>query len=145
MACLFCEIAAGEREAWQVYGDELVVAFLDVCPIRPGHVQIIPRNHYAFFDNVPDNVLNRIGLVAKRLAASLKQVTGVERVAFLFTGGDIPHAHAHLVPMVEKTDITSRQYIAEQELTFASTPRANSDELSSMAQQIARAFVADGL
>ena len=47
----------------------------------------------------------------------------MKRVAFLFTGGDVPHAHAHVVPMVAGTDITSRRYIAEEDLTFQSTPR----------------------
>jgi hypothetical protein len=47
----------------------------------------------------------------------MKALYGVPRVAFLFTGGD--HAHAHVVPMHEKTDITSQRYIAEEKLTFA--------------------------
>ena len=41
----------------------------------------------------------------------MKEVYQVERVAFLFTGGDVPHVHAHVVPMHEKTDITSARYI----------------------------------
>jgi histidine triad (HIT) family protein len=41
----------------------------------------------------------------------MKEVYGVERVAFLFTGGDVAHVHAHVVPMHHKTDVTSARYI----------------------------------
>jgi histidine triad (HIT) family protein len=43
---------------------------------------------------------------------------GIPRLAFLFTGSDLPHVHAHVVPMHENTDITSRLYIAQEQLTF---------------------------
>ncbi len=61
-------------------------------------------------------------------------------MTFLFTGGDIPHAHAHLVPMHEKTDITSRRYIAEEQLTFRDMPRATDSELRDTAALLAAAL-----
>jgi histidine triad (HIT) family protein len=51
----------------------------------------------------------------------MKAVYRVNRVAFVFTGGDISHAHAHVIPMLEKTDITSARYIVNpQDVRFAS-------------------------
>ena len=58
----------------------------------------------------------------------------------MFTGGDIPHAHAHLVPMVEKTDITSRQYIKEDTVTFQPIPDATAQELELVASELKRAL-----
>ena len=55
------------------------------------------------------------------------------RVAFLFTGGDVAHAHAHVVPIPKKTDITSRRYAAERHLTFRPLPAASGEELASSA------------
>jgi histidine triad (HIT) family protein len=60
----------------------------------------------------------------------------------MFTGTDIAHAHAHVLPLVEPTDITSRRYIAEEHLTFRSTPRAPDDELAATAAAL-RAALAD--
>ena len=37
------------------------------------------------------------------------------------------------MPMVEKTDITSRRYIKEEALTFAPMPRASVEELEALA------------
>ena len=136
MACVFCRIANAEVAAHRVFEDELVVAFLDRGPIRPGHIQIIPRTHYVVFDDLPTEVANRMIAVGQELAKALKTLSGVERVAFLFTGADVAHAHAHLVPMHEKTDITSRRYIVEEQLTFKATPTASNRALTEMADRI---------
>jgi histidine triad (HIT) family protein len=65
----------------------------------------------------------------------------VPRVAFLFTGGDIAHVHAHVVPMWEKTDITSRRYIVEERLTFRSLPSPPENELVATAAALREALV----
>ncbi len=127
--CIFCDIAARRIEAHIVAEDDLIVAFLDICPIRPGHTQIIPKRHVPYFEELDADTANRMLALGQRLSTIMKALYGVERVAFLFTGGDVAHAHAHVVPMLEKTDITSRLYIAEPELTFGSTPQASAEEL----------------
>jgi histidine triad (HIT) family protein len=111
MTCPFCGIAAGEVEAVVLHEDDELVAFLDIAPIRPGHTQIIPRRHVTTFELLPPALAHRIVELGQQLAARMKEVYGVERVAFLFTGGDVPHVHAHVVPMHEKTDITSLRYV----------------------------------
>lgn len=131
--CIFCRIAAGTLAAHLVHEDELAVAFLDTHPIRPGHIQVIPREHQACFDDLPAAAAGHIIQVGQRLARALKRIHAVPRVAFLFTGGDVAHAHAHVVPMHEKTDITSRRYVAEQRLTFQPLPAVSREELSSIA------------
>lgn len=134
--CQFCAIEQKRVSAEIVFEDELVMAFLDICPIRPGHTQIIPRSHWPCFEDLPPDVAGRIIIVGQRIARVLKMTYKVERVAFLFTGGDVPHAHAHVVPMHDKTDITSRQYIVEEELTFRSTPRASPVDLRNIAHRL---------
>ncbi|MEM9804585.1 MAG: HIT family protein [Cyanobacteria bacterium P01_D01_bin.56] len=135
-ACLFCRIAAGHLPAHMVYESPNVLAFLDIRPIRPGHVQIIPREHFDYYDTMPLETLTEIASVGQRLAPILRDLFEVKRVAFVFTGGDIPHAHAHVVPMVEATDITSKQYIAEQDITFQDRPRIPDSELSVTAKSL---------
>lgn len=109
--CLFCRIAGGDLDAVLLHEDESVVAFLDVAPIRPGHTQIIPRAHIPYFEDLPSELAGHILRVAQGLARRLKVTYGVPRVAFLFTGGDVEHAHAHLVPLHADTDITSGRYL----------------------------------
>lgn len=135
--CLFCRIARGEIPAHEVYRNDRLVAFLDIGPIREGHVQIIPRDHYETFDELPAEISAEIMAFGQRLAKIQKQMYQVKRVAFMFTGGDVSHAHAHVVPLVEKTDITSRRYIVEPELTFQALPNPGDDALRATAAALA--------
>jgi histidine triad (HIT) family protein len=134
--CVFCRIARGEDRSEIIYDDDQVIALMDICPIRPGHAQIIPRGHFPYFEDLPEVTASRIIHLGQRLSRAMKALYGVPRVAFLFTGGDHAHAHAHVVPMHEKTDITSRRYIAEEKLTFRGLPRVPSEELAATATQL---------
>lgn len=139
--CTFCAIATGKLPAAMVYEDSLVVAFLDRGPIRRGHTQIVPRLHYPYFDDAPPQIAAHIVGLGQRLARAMKSLYAVPRVAFVFTGGDIAHVHAHVVPLHEATDITSRRYIIEAPLTFRSLPQAPHAELVDTAHQLRTALI----
>jgi len=130
--CVFCRIVRGEHQSEIIYEDDQVIGLMDICPIRPGHAQIIPREHFAYFEDLPDATASRIIHLGQRLSRALKALYRVLRVAFLFTGGDHAHAHAHahVVPLHEKTDITSLRYFTGQVV------RAPSDELAATAAQL---------
>lgn len=134
--CVFCGIASGRLPAHMVHTDADLVVFLDRQPIRPGHLQIVPRLHVESFEALPAAVAAKVMEAGQRLARAQKRLYGVDRVAFLFTGGDIPHVHAHLVPMHDKTDITSRRYIADAELTFRPMPSPPEPEMAATARDI---------
>ena len=140
--CVFCGIASGSISAVKIHEDADVLAFLDLGPIRPGHTQIIPRIHVATFELLPAPLAARILSVGQQLARRMKEVYGVERVAFLFTGGDVAHVHAHVVPMVEKTDITSARYIvSSSEIHWDSDHlRVNADVLQAVHDELAFSF-----
>ena len=136
MTCLFCGIAAGSVPAAVVFEDDEIVAFLDTMPIRRGHVQIIPRAHYPYFEDLPPDLSARMLALGQRLARAMKLAYRVERVGFAFTGGDIAHAHAHVVPLHEKDDLTSRRYIAEDTVTFTDLPALTPDEAAAVVAEL---------
>jgi len=141
--CLFCKFARGDIRPHVVHEDDRLLAFLDIGPIRRGHVQIIPRAHYDYFEMLPEDLAADILALGQKIARVQKRLYGVPRVAFLFSGGDIAHAHAHLVPMVEGTDITSRRYIREETLSFAAIPSPPPAELAEVALEIRGALERD--
>jgi len=143
-ACLFCRIVQGQVPARIVHETKESVAFLDIHPIRTGHVLVVPRGHFPYYDDLPAEVANDVLRIAQRLAPALRASFGVERVGLFFTGVDIAHAHAHVVPMVEPTDITSPQYIAEQALTFRPAPLAAAADLDDAAGRIRSALAEAG-
>ena len=131
---------AGELPAEVIHRDDLVMAIADIHPIRVGHTQIASRQHVPYFEDLPEATASRIIHVGQRLSRAMKSLYGVERVAFALTGGDHAHVHAHVVPMHDKTDITSRRNIVEQKITFRSTPRASDEELASCATALRAAL-----
>jgi histidine triad (HIT) family protein len=119
--CILCQIGRKQAEAVVLYEDADIMTFLDIGPIRSGHTQIIPKEHFETFELLPPDLAGRIVVLGQFLARKMKAVYRVNRVAFVFTGGDISHAHAHVIPMLEKTDITSARYIVNpQDVRFAS-------------------------
>lgn len=96
--CIFCKIVAGEIPADKVYEDEKVVAFLDIHPKAPGHTLLIPKAHYQWFEELPDEESDHLFRIAKRIAHDLKQKDGTDYVHLSIVGKDVPHAHIHLIP-----------------------------------------------
>jgi histidine triad (HIT) family protein len=105
--CIFCAILAGDAPASVLYEDDLVVAFMDIRPINPGHTLVIPRTHVASLNDVPAQAAERMLSVAQRIATSLPK-TGVRMDSYnLFladgepAGQEVFHSHLHVIPRYE--------------------------------------------
>ncbi|MDP4020557.1 MAG: HIT domain-containing protein [Candidatus Adlerbacteria bacterium] len=96
--CIFCKIAKGEVSAEKVYEDEDTLAFLDNNPKVPSHTLLIPKKHYMWFEEMPDELSDKVFRVAKRIAKDMKREPGVGYVQLSIVGKDVPHAHVHLLP-----------------------------------------------
>lgn len=139
--CLFCLIAARTIPAHILYEDDLVLAFLDINPIRPGHTQIVTRAHIPYFEDMPADTATRIVTVGQRFAAAMKRLYPVPRVGFAFIGSDIAHVHAHVVPMHHPNDITSRRYFeGEESFTLRALPRPTDAEMAQVATDLRQAL-----
>jgi histidine triad (HIT) family protein len=99
MSCVFCKIAHGEAPAHVVWQDDLFLAFLDVRPINPGHLLLIPRRHVDYLFDLDDSLYGPLFARAKELADPLRRATGCGRVGIAIEGYGVPHAHIHLVPI----------------------------------------------
>jgi len=104
--CIFCKIVHGQIPAVAVYEDRLILAFLDVGPVREGHTLVIPKAHYTTVDQCPQgllaSVVERIGRIAKAVVVA----TGSEGYNVLCNNGPaagqlVPHLHFHIVPRSE--------------------------------------------
>jgi histidine triad (HIT) family protein len=101
--CLFCRIAAGEIPAQRVYEDDEVVAFRDINPQAPTHIQVIPRRHIASVNELrPEDaaLVGRLFLVARELAEK-EGVAGKGYRLVMNTGPaagqTVEHIHLHLL------------------------------------------------
>jgi histidine triad (HIT) family protein len=103
--CVFCSIVAGDIPAEVVASDETTVAFLDARPVFPGHVLLIPRDHYETLSDLPGALIEPLFAAAQRLAGAVE--TGMDAqgtfVAMNNTvSQSVPHLHVHLVPRRRK-------------------------------------------
>ena len=102
--CLFCDIVAGRLESSRVHEDAHVVAFMDIQPVTPGHLLVIPRAHADSLEVLDEDLGTRIFGVAHRLARALRRsglpCDGVNM--FLADGEaafqEVFHVHLHVFP-----------------------------------------------
>lgn len=99
MDCLFCKIIAGEIPCHEVWEDESHLAFLDVHPIREGHVLVIPKKHAPYLFDLDDAAYGDLMRAAKTVATALKAAMGVPRVGVAVEGFAVDHVHVHLAPI----------------------------------------------
>lgn len=96
--CIFCKIAKGEIPSEKVYEDKQILAFLDINPVNPGHVLVIPKEHYQWFYDVPDKILSHLMKESKKIVTAIKESLNADFVALAVVGIDVPHFHLHLLP-----------------------------------------------
>ena len=100
--CIFCKIVAGEIPAHKTFENSEFIAFPDIHPKAPGHTLLIPKVHYQWFDELPDELYAKLFENAKMLARELKQKNGADYVHLSIVGKDVPHVHVHLIPRTMK-------------------------------------------
>ncbi len=108
--CIFCHIAAGRVASKKIYEDDKVVAVLDINPANPGHVLIVPREHYVIMPQIPEDVLQHIGMVAKgvshaQLKALKAQGTNIFVANGVTAGQRAQHFMMHVIPRMEKDEV----------------------------------------
>lgn len=102
--CVFCLVRDGRAQAGVVHQDELVVAFMDLMPINPGHVLVVARMHVPDLSTIPDRVGARMWSVGRRLGAALRAgPMRCEGVNLFLADGQaafqtVFHAHLHVIP-----------------------------------------------
>src|SRR5258708_2758347 len=97
--CVFCKIIHGEIPTYKVYQDEKVVAFLDIHPINPGHVLVVPKIHEPDFYALEDEYYVPLMSAVKKMADKIHRALNPKKIGLLVAGWDIPHAHVHVVHM----------------------------------------------
>ena len=101
--CIFCKIINREISANIVFEDERMIAFNDINPQSPIHVLLIPREHFASLEEIPDekkDVLSHLLLKARQIA----QEKGIAKKGYRIvlnterdSGQEVFHIHFHLL------------------------------------------------
>ncbi len=138
--CIFCKIVAGEADSSKVYEDEDILAFMDIQPVRPGQILIIPKEHIDHFSDIQDELALKIFLKTHELSQVVRRALRPERVGLVVHGYGVSHAHMVIVPQQHADDITSARMagIENGQVIFTVKKLAivAREELDQMAQAI---------
>jgi histidine triad (HIT) family protein len=101
--CVFCQIVAGETEAFVVASGPTAVAFLDIAPLARGHTLVVPTRHVADLLDGGADVLREVAPVVEEAAHLLVGRLGAEGLNLFQSTGtaagqEVPHFHVHLIP-----------------------------------------------
>jgi histidine triad (HIT) family protein len=110
-SCILCEIVRGDAKGSFVHRDDLVAAFLDIRPVNPGHVLVIPNEHVPLIRDVPADVRQRLFDLSIRIGDALRTTERANGVDLFLADGEaagqeIPHAHVHVIPRFEGDGFT---------------------------------------
>lgn len=110
MNCIFCKIANGGIPSATLYEDENFRVILDVGPATKGHALILPKEHYKNIYEMPDELLQKAYVLAKKMAIKLKSILECDGINILqnneeAAGQTVFHFHIHLIPRLDKDHI----------------------------------------
>ena len=105
MGCLFCKIRDGKVPANIIWENNRFIAFLDINPVNPGHVLLIPKKHIGYIFGLREPLYSEIFRIAKRLSAPIRKAMHAKRIGLAIEGFSVPHVHLHIVPLHQVNDL----------------------------------------
>ncbi len=106
---IFSKIIAGEIPSYRIAENEKFFAFLDIFPLREGHVLVVPKTETDKFFDLPNEYLSEMLLFAKPIAKAIEKSFNCNRCGIEVVGLEVPHAHLHLIPINSANDLNFTQ------------------------------------
>lgn len=99
--CVFCDIAAGDVPATIVFEDDATLAFLDLRPLFPGHVLVVPKEHVETLAELPSEAIAPFFGSVQKLAVAVEAAMDAKGTFVAINNKvsqSVPHLHVHVVP-----------------------------------------------
>lgn len=105
---IFTKIIKGEIPCHKVYEDDKTFAFLDIHPIRMGHVLVVPKKQVDLLWDLDDDDYQAVMTTVKKVAKRIEEILQPVRVGVHVAGLEVPHAHVHIFPFSSNEDFWTR-------------------------------------
>lgn len=106
---IFTKIIAGEIPSYKIAENEHFFAFLDIYPLREGHVLVIPKVEVDKLFDLPADYLSQMLVFAQPIAKAIEKAFKCNRCGITVIGIEVPHAHMHLIPINSANDLNFTQ------------------------------------
>lgn len=105
MATIFSRIIQGEIPCYKIAENDKFFAFLDINPVSKGHTLVVPKKEVDYIFTLGDEELGEMMVFAKKVSAAIEKAMPCKRIGVAVIGLEVPHAHIHLIPIVEEGDM----------------------------------------
>ena len=105
MSSIFSKIVSGDIPAYKIAEDEHHLAFLDIFPLAKGHVLVVPKKEIDYLFDITSDEYLELWKFAQKVAKGMDKVITCKRIGVAVIGLEVPHAHIHLVPLNNVSDI----------------------------------------
>lgn len=117
MASIFTRIIKGEIPCYKIAENDSYFAFLDIAPVSIGHTLVIPKVEVDYIFDLDHETFLGLHAFSKRVAMAIEKAISCERIGQTVLGLEVPHAHVHLVPLVNMQfiDFNKRMKLSQEE------------------------------
>ncbi len=128
-SCLFCEIIAKKLETFQIYESENILVILDINPISKGHMLVMPKKHFQFLSQMPNELIYEMFSFAKTISLIIIKAMNAQGITINIAQGieqNVPHIAVNIIPRYKDDKLN---FLAERQ-------KADKDELERMSASI---------
>ena len=118
MATIFSRIVKGEIPCYKIAEDDRFFAFMDINPIAKGHTLVIPKREDDYIFNLEDDEIGGMMVFAKKVAKAIEKAVPCKRIGVAVIGLEVPHAHIHLIPITQESDMDFKKHVKMSEEEF---------------------------
>ena len=100
--CVFCKIGSGEIQGLRICEDDEALAFMDISKDYDGHILVIPKKHYRYVTDCPENVACQVWSMVRKVSQHLIEDCGYDGADIMSANSPVsqslPHFHVHIIP-----------------------------------------------
>lgn len=135
--CVFCKIISGQIPSYEVFSNDKVFCFLDINPINPGHLLMVPKTHVDKMYDLDSQDFREVFVLAKIIAKTLEEKFEALRTGMMVEGFGVAHAHLHLIPIFGPGEISFERAKSASEKDL----KKNQELISSAIQELVKARI----
>ncbi len=109
MSSIFSKIISGKIHSYKIAEDDNFFSFLDINPLTKGHTLVVPKKEVDYLFDLDDETIGGLYIFAKKVARAIEKSVECIRVGVLVIGTEVPHAHVHLIPFNDETEMNIKR------------------------------------
>lgn len=106
MSTIFTKIIDGDIPGTFVHRDDRCVVFMSINPMAAGHALVVPIQEIDHWIDAPPELAAHLFAVSHRVGLALQEAFDCEKVGMIIAGYEVPHAHIHLVPTNDMSELS---------------------------------------